>query len=112
MSDITPPPPPPPGAPQPPMGGAAPTKNWMGITGLVLSIVGILLACCWGVGLLFGGGGAVLGFLGKKAAETGEATNRGLSQAAFITGIVAAGLSVVGLILSIIGLSAADWTTY
>jgi len=111
MSEIPPPPPPAPAAPY--SGAAVPgSKNWMGIVGLILSILAILLACCWGSGILFAAGGAVLGFLGKKAADNGEATNRGLSSAAFILGIVAAALSAIVIVLGIFGFAAADWSSY
>ena len=112
MSEI--PPPPPPVVPaMPPSAGSAYTKNWMGITALILAIVGLLLACCWGAGFLFAAGGLVLGLLGKKAADAGEANNRGMSQAGFIMGIIGLVLSIVGFI-AIVAFSFAptDWSTY
>lgn len=112
----TPPPPPPPGGgtppppgggtPPPPPGGSVPgsssefPKNWMGIAALVGGILGFLaMCCCPGVGVPLGAAGLVLGFLGRKAAEEGEANNGGLATAGLILGGVALLLNVVGGIL-------------
>jgi hypothetical protein len=70
----------------------------MGLTGLILSILGLLGACCWGAGFLFAAGGLVLGLLGKKAADNGQANNRGMSQAAFIMGIIGVAISVLAFV--------------
>lgn len=92
MTEIPPPPPPAPAA----AGGGAPgSKNWMGITALILGIVSIVLACCWGSGFLFGVGAIVLGVLGGKAATTGEASNGGQAKGGLITGIIGVVLAVV-----------------
>lgn len=112
----TPPPPPPPpggGTPPPPPGGPVPgapspfPKNWMGITALIAGIVGFLLICCGGLGFLPGVGGVVLGILGRKAAQEGEANNGGMATAGLILGGVAVLLNVVWFILSVV-LSVAD----
>lgn len=112
MSDINqppppPPPPPPPGMGQPPYPGAggvpAGPKNWMGILGIIASILGVVLACCGIFGLIPAAAGLVFGLLGRNAADAGEATNRGLAQAAFITGIVAVALSIIATALAIFG---------
>lgn len=98
---------------QPPMPGAAggASKNWMGITALILGILGVLGACCGFFGLLFPAGATVLGFLSKNAEKAGEATNGKLGNVGFILGIVGLGLA---LLFGIIGLfsSAVDWSTY
>ncbi len=61
------------GAPGQP-GAPRTDKNWMGITSLILSIVGISL------------GGIILGHMGLGAAKRGEANNRGLALAGTILG--------------------------
>ena len=94
-----PPPPPPPVSGPPPPGGSAYPKNWMGIAGLVGSILGVVLLCCGGIGFFLGAAGVVFGYLGRKAADAGEANNRGLAQAAFITGIVVVALNLLMFIL-------------
>ncbi|NTV39208.1 MAG: hypothetical protein HGA51_04520 [Demequinaceae bacterium] len=115
MTEIPPPPSMPPAMP-PAMGmpsGPAPTaKNWMGIVSLIIGIIGILLACCWGSGILFAAGAVVLGMLGKKAVDAGEANNRGLANVGFILGIVGAALSVVVIILSIAGVATGNFSEY
>lgn len=110
MSEI--PPPPPPAVPPMPAGASSPfPKNWMGLTGLILSIIGLLLACCWGMGFLFAAGGLVLGLLGKKAADSGEANNRGMSSAAFIMGIVGVVLSALAFIgIVVLSMAPSDWS--
>jgi len=93
------------GAPPPAYGGvpgANPEeKNLFGILGLISGIVGILLCCCGG-GILFGALGIVFGKMNMSAAAEGRATNGGLGKVGFILGIVAVGLSAIGLIWSII----------
>lgn len=109
MTEI-PPPPPPPSIPE---GGAYPgvpaaggSKNWMGVTALILGIVGLL--CCWCFGFILSIGALVLGLLGKKAAETGEATNGKLANVGFILGIVGVALGIIGTILNF-ALGLTDW---
>jgi hypothetical protein len=77
------------------------SKNWMGITALILGIVGIPMACCCGLGILLGGGGIALGILGKKAAAAGEASNSGMAKVGFILGIVAVAVSLLYFVLAI-----------
>jgi len=79
---------------------AAGSKNWMGILSLVAGILGILGVCCGFFGLLWPIIAIVTGFLSKKAAAAGEATNGNLGNIGFILGIVAAVLAViVGIVL-------------
>ena len=102
-------PPPSGGGYGPPAGG--PPQNTQGLVGMILGIVSIPLACCgWG-GLILGIAGAVLGFLGKKKAAEGLATNRGQAQAGFICGIIGAVLGIAIIILSF-SVSALDWQQY
>lgn len=69
------------------------SKNWMGITSLILSLATLLfvITCIPGV---------VLGHLGLAAAKRGEANNRGLALAGVIIGWVflGFGLLFIGLI--------------
>ena len=95
------PPPPPPGPvspPPPPAGGyAQPVGTWpkksQAVVALVLSIVSIFI--CGPLAIV----GIVLGRNEVQAIDRGEAdpSKRGIAQAAFIVGIVAAVLWVVGL---------------
>jgi len=94
----TPPPPPPTIA-----SAAGPTsKNWMGITALILGIVGIVASCCLGSGLLFGAGAVVLGVLGKNAVKAGQANNGGMAQTGLILGGVAAVLSIAYIVFFVV----------
>jgi hypothetical protein len=77
-------------------------SNTLGLVSMILGIASIPLVCCWGIGTLTGIAAAVLGFLGKKRAEQGLATNRGQALAGLICGAVAAGLGIIGIILSFV----------
>lgn len=106
----TPPPPPPPpggGTPPPPPGavpgGASPfPKNWMGLTALIAGIVAFLLICCGGLGFLPAIGAVVLGILGRKAAQEGEANNGGLALAGLILGGASLLLNLLMFILGFV----------
>lgn len=71
--------------PQPPTS----PKNGLGITALVLAIVGLLL--CWSVAgaLVLGVGAVILGFLGRGRVKRGEANNGGVAIAGIVLGFVA-----------------------
>jgi hypothetical protein len=78
---------------------------------MILGILSIPLACCgWG-GIAFGIAGAVLGYLGRKKAAEGLATNRGQAQAGLICGAIGVVLGIVVLILSF-SFRNFDWTHY
>ena len=103
----TPPPPPGYGAPPPPGGGYGapppgygppggygppPGTNQKAIWGLVCAIVGF---CCFPVAIA----GIILGNQAKnETAQTGQAGN-GMAQAAFIVGIVALAVNLLGTII-------------
>jgi hypothetical protein len=72
-------------------------NNTLGLVGMILGIASIPFACCY-VGLLLGPAGVVLGVLGIRKANAGQASNRGQS----LTGIIC---GVIGFVLSI-GLAA------
>ena len=82
------------GQAQPPAYGQAP-QNTFGLIGLILGIISIPLACCFGAGFLFGAAGAVLGYMGKQKAAQGQATNAGQANAGFICGIIGVVLSLL-----------------
>jgi len=87
------------GAPAPAGSGQS---NVLGILALILGIVSIPMACCFYIGLLPGGAAVVLGFLGMKKVEQGQATNKGMALAGAICGGVGALLSVAFLVLFVV----------
>ena len=89
----------------------AASKNWMGITALIVGIVGIIGSCCGFFGILFPAGAIVLGILSKNAQAAGEATNGKLGNVGFILGIIGVALSLLWGILGLLG-TAIDWSTY
>lgn len=95
------PPPGPPPPPQPPnaygeqpTGGEQP-RNGQGLAAMIVGIISLPLACCGIFGVIAGVVAVVLGALGKKKAEQGEATNRGQALAGLICG-------AIGIVLAII----------
>ncbi|MGW5671267.1 DUF4190 domain-containing protein [Micromonospora sp. NPDC003776] len=86
-------------APQYPAAGypqAQGQNNTLGLIGMIAGIASIVFAlCCTPLGFIGGIAGLVLGFLGQKKVQAGEATNGGQVKAALICG-------GVGIILSII----------
>ncbi|WP_062310350.1 DUF4190 domain-containing protein [Demequina rhizosphaerae] len=105
-------------APQPPYGGYAPAssreKNWMGLTSLILSLVGLFT---WFTAIA----GIVFGHLSLSAAKRGEADNRGTGLAGLIIGYVVTVLGIVAMIVFFVvigwvvsecgGDNPADWCT-
>ena len=82
-----PPPPPMPYAGQPPP--SAPLRNGMGITALVLAIIGLLI--CWipfvgFLGLVLGIVAVILGIVGRGRVKRGEADNGGIALAGIVLG--------------------------
>lgn len=98
--DTPPPPLPAPGTPDLPPAptDAAAPRNGMGTAALVLGIIGLVLACAFGVGTIFAIIAIVLGAIGLKNVKKGVASNRGSALAGTILGI--AGL-VVGTVVVI-----------
>lgn len=81
----------------PPVGAASSTsKNWMGLTSMILGIIG--------GGLL----AIIFGVMGIRAANRGEATNKGQA----VAGIVLTGAwFVVGIIVAVIAVAAGSFST-
>jgi hypothetical protein len=87
-------------------------SNGLGLTSMILGIASIPLACCFGLGFLPGVAAVVLGFLGKKKADSGEATNRGQAMAGLICGAIGAALSLLWFLLVVVlgVMDAAVWS--
>jgi Na+/proline symporter len=88
-------------------------SNGLGLTSMILGIAAIPLVCCFGIGFLPGVIAVVLGFLGKKKADSGEATNRGQAMAGLICGAIAVVLTLLWFLLfAVFGvIDAAVWST-
>jgi hypothetical protein len=75
-------------------------SNTIGLVSMILGIASLPLLCCGGIGLLVGIPAAILGYLGRKKADQGLATNRGQATAGFICGLIAVGLGIILVILN------------
>lgn len=69
-------------------------KNWMGITALITSLLGLSLV------------GVIFGHLGLGAVKRGEANNRGLALAGTIIGYLGLLASIILIILFFVGIGA------
>jgi len=108
MSEPPPPPPPPqwgayPGSypPPPPLPYAGYTypptgpRNGLGITALVLAIIGLVF--CWTVagGVILGVIAVVIGFVARGRVKSGQATNGGVAIAGIVLGFLAIIVSLI-----------------
>lgn len=86
---------------QPP--GSSPARNGLGISALVLGIIGTVSGLIpfffWLAGIL-GLIALILGLAGRGRAKRGEATNKGVTTFGAVLGLVALILSVVGAVLT------------
>jgi Domain of unknown function (DUF4352) len=104
MTDYPPPEYPPPPAEQTPTAVQQPPRNGLGITALILGIIGtisgIIPLFFWLAGIL-GVIGLILGFVGRGRAKRGEATNGAMALWGIITSAIALILSIVGLVITV-----------
>lgn len=98
----------PPGAYPPPATTGGGSKNWMGITALVLGVVSLLLGFCAFAGFWAGIPAIVLGVLGMGAVRKHQATNRGLALAGVITGALGL-LLTIGTLIFLVAFSQSDY---
>jgi hypothetical protein len=92
------PPPYPPPPPQPYSGFTPPPtgpRNGLGITALVLAIIGLMF--CWSVagGIILGLSAIIIGFVGRGRVKRGEATNGGVAIAGIVLGFLAIIVSLI-----------------
>ncbi len=84
-----------------PAGGQG-QNNTMGLASMIMGIAAIPLLCCFYIGLPLGIAAAVMGFLAKKKADQGLASNRSQAMTGLITGAIAAVLGIVLILLSVV----------
>ena len=82
-----------------PMGG----NNGLAIGAMVTGIASIVLACCcWPLGFVAGGTGAVLGFVSQNQIKQQGQSNRGMAIAGIATGAAGVVLSIANIILTVV----------
>ena len=91
--------PPPYPPPRQPYSGFTPPptgpRNGLGITALVLAIIGLVF--CWSVagGIILGLCAIIIGFVGRGRVKRGEATNGGVAIAGIVLGFLAIIVSLI-----------------
>ena len=88
----------PPPPPQPYSGFTPPPtgpRNGLGITALVLAIIGLVF--CWTVvgGVILGLSAVIIGFVARGRVKRGEATNGGIAVAGIVLGFLAIIVSLI-----------------
>lgn len=96
----------PPGYPQsgyPAYGyGVVPPTNGMAIASMIVSIVGALGICAWGVGAYIGVVGAILGHVARRQIrERGEGGD-GMALAGIIIGWIATGIALLATVIIVV----------
>ena len=82
-----------------PTGQGQGQNNILGLIGMIAGIASIVFAlCCTPLGFIGGIAGVVLGILGQKKVQQGQATNGGQAKAALICGGVGIVLSIISAI--------------
>jgi uncharacterized membrane protein len=74
-------------------------SNGMGVTSMVLGIVGVVFLCFWPLAILLGILAIIFGAVGLQKAKRGEATNKGMAMAGLICGICAIVLPIVLVVI-------------
>jgi hypothetical protein len=94
-----------PGYGQGPGYGAPPARprNGFGIAALVLGLLALVLSVTIIGGIIFGLLALIFGLLGRARAKRGEATNRGLSVAGVVLGIIGL-LIAIGLVVYVVSI--------
>jgi hypothetical protein len=84
-----------------PIGAPPQQSNTMGLVSMILGIISIPAACCAFLGIAVGVPAVVLGILGLRKANAGEADNRGQALAGLICGSVGLVLSIINSIAGV-----------
>lgn len=92
----------PPAPPQPYSGFTPPPaapKNGMGITALVLAIIGLVTSASVVLGIVLGLVAVILGFMARGRVKRGEATNGGVALAGILLGLLSIIAGVVFIVI-------------
>lgn len=81
-----------PGAPMPP-------RNGMGVTALVLGVIGLVASCSVAGGLVLGISAIIIGVLAKGRVKRGEANNGGVATTGIVLGVLATLISLAFIAL-------------
>ena len=86
--------------------GYAPPKstNGMAVASLVTSIAGVLTLFCYGVGIIAGIVGAILGHVARRRIRESGQDGAGLALSGIIIGWIATGLGILGVIGLVVAL--------
>lgn len=77
-------------------------SNTQGLLAMIFGIASIPGVCCSIVGLGLGIAAVILGVLGMKKADAGQASNRGQALAGVICGAIGAVLSIASIVVEIV----------
>ena len=82
----------------------APTTDGFAIAALVVSCVGVLSLCAYGLGGLLGVVGAIFGHVAKRRIRATGAGGEGLALAGIIVGWITAFLALVGIVILVVAI--------
>ncbi|KNY30409.1 DUF4190 domain-containing protein [Pseudobacteroides cellulosolvens] len=88
--------------------------NGFSIASMILGISSIVLACCYGIGIIPGILGVIFGFMARKKIDNsqGREQGSGLALAGIITGFIGILFAIVVLIILALTFKDIDWNTY
>lgn len=88
--------------------------NGFSIASMILGISSIVLACCYGIGIIPGILGVIFGFMARKKIDNSQGRERGsgFALAGIITGFIGILFAIVVLILLVLTFKDFDWSTY
>lgn len=72
-------------------------KHGFAVAGLVLGIISVVFACCYGAGFITGVVGLVLNAVAKKAGNT-----EGMNTAGLVLNIIAVAINILAFILIVV----------
>lgn len=83
------------------------SMNSMAIASMVVSITGVVLIFCYGIGGLLGLVGAILGHVGRRQLRTSGEAGEGMALAGIIIGWIVVGVSIAVVALIVVVIASA-----